>query len=123
MTLLFLLAACLLVGALARRLLSYLGWPTNGQAVGRWLFALLLIGVLLRALPELPLGDVTSRLPPSHPNALPTAAILGFVALAFVGWAAWRSRWDVSRRAQHPDRFTVRRRALPPPPQGPADEQ
>jgi hypothetical protein len=120
-TLLGFLLACLLGVWLIRRLVRYLGWPLSGQAVGRWVFALLVSAVLLRALPELPIK--LFRLPAWDvgPDGCLMAAVGGFGALALVGWISWRSRSEPSRRSAHPDRFLVRRRALPPPPHGAMD--
>ena len=105
------------VGALLLRMLvRYLGVPSGAQAVGRWIFALLVVAVLMRSLPEIL---------PNIPASLPTAATdndlnaVGgiFVLLTVIGWIAWKVRPDRPTRSRQTEHLIVRRRALPPPPQ------
>lgn len=106
-----LLVAALLLAGMSR----LLGSPFSERGLRRWLFALLLCAVLLggglSVLRSL-VGSIDVRLPSTE---LPSAFVVGlfaYVALAIVGFVAWR-RADASSGEP---RLRARRRARPEPP-------
>ncbi|MDB4931672.1 MAG: hypothetical protein JWM10_4156 [Myxococcaceae bacterium] len=124
MIVVFLLTALVIYG-FGRLLVRYLGWPTSFAAVGRWLVALLVAGVLCIGLPGLVRSLRYARYPVPGVGLgelVMGFALLGLAVLGYVGWTRGELAREREQRLAEATRHQERRRALPPPPAAPTDE-
>lgn len=126
------MVATLILGAaltwvVGRAIVKVLGWPKDLESAMRWSIALVVCAVVYSGLPELlalagpllpnlPGGLLSVRLP--LPEVLAGVGLAGLGVLGYVAWKHAAAGRDARERGENETHHDVRRRALPPPPQG-----
>lgn len=115
------LVSLLLTGLLGAVLVRVLGWPTTLKSASRWGYAMLVVGVLCGALPQL-LESLSKQpwgieLPVfSLTEALPALLALGLAALGYVAYSRGAEGREEDARRQQRAAEQQRPRARPPAP-------
>lgn len=115
------IVSLIVTGLIGAALVRVLGWPTNLRAAARWGYAMLAVGVICGALPQL-LESLSRRawgaeVPAlSLADALPALIALGLASVGYVGYSRGIEAREEEGRRQARAAEQQRPRARPPAP-------